>query len=136
MLSMTNETPTARETTTQSKAVRLQRLVRLENLFLFAAAVALYVHGGFGLGTFLALFLLPDVTLLGWLVSPRFGALAYNAAHSLIGPAALAGIGTLPGHPHAMKIALIWLAHIAFDRMQGYGLKYGTTFMGTHLGRL
>jgi hypothetical protein len=30
---------------------------------------------------------------------------------------------------------LIDLAHVGFDRMLGYGLKYGTGFGDTHLGR-
>ena len=48
----------------------------------------------------------------------------------------LAAIGTLPGHPHAFKLALIWIAHIAFDRAMGFGLKYGTHFSDTHVGRV
>jgi hypothetical protein len=33
-----------------------------------------------------------------------------------------------------LGIALIWTAHIGFDRMMGYGLKYATAFGATHLG--
>jgi hypothetical protein len=33
-------------------------------------------------------------------------------------------------------IALIWLAHVGFDRALGYGLKYATAFGDTHLGRI
>jgi hypothetical protein len=33
-------------------------------------------------------------------------------------------------------VALIWLAHIGLDRALGYGLKYGSGFRDTHLGRL
>jgi hypothetical protein len=32
-------------------------------------------------------------------------------------------------------VACIWAAHVGFDRMLGYGLKYGTSFGDTHLGR-
>jgi hypothetical protein len=32
--------------------------------------------------------------------------------------------------------ALIWCAHIGFDRTLGYGLKYAEGFGYTHLGRL
>ena len=31
-------------------------------------------------------------------------------------------------------IALIWLAHIGFDRAAGFGLKYTGAFGDTHLG--
>ena len=52
----------------------MQRLVRLENLALLGATLALYAWGGWGWGTFLALFLVPDVALFAWLASPRLGA--------------------------------------------------------------
>lgn len=32
--------------------------------------------------------------------------------------------------------ALVWGAHIGFDRMLGYWLKYETAFTDTHLGRV
>jgi hypothetical protein len=35
-----------------------------------------------------------------------------------------------------LALALIWLAHIGFDRMLGYGLKYQSGFGDTHLGRI
>lgn len=35
-----------------------------------------------------------------------------------------------------LAIAIIWAAHIAFDRAVGYGLKYETGFNDTHLGRV
>jgi hypothetical protein len=35
-----------------------------------------------------------------------------------------------------LGIAAIWAAHIGFDRMLGYGLKYSSSFNDTHLGRI
>jgi hypothetical protein len=35
-----------------------------------------------------------------------------------------------------LSLALIWLAHIGFDRALGYGLKYAAGFGFTHLGRI
>ena len=61
------------------------------------------------------------------------GAAAYNAAHSTIGPLALRGCGTVAAS--ALPFALIWAAHIGFDRALGYGLKYASGFTHTHLGR-
>ncbi len=34
-----------------------------------------------------------------------------------------------------VSLALVWFAHIGFDRMVGYGLKYPTDFFDTHLRR-
>jgi hypothetical protein len=36
--------------------------------------------------------------------------------------------------PLLLSLALIWVAHIGFDRLLGYGLKYATAFGHTHLG--
>jgi len=33
-------------------------------------------------------------------------------------------------------MALIWAAHIGFDRFLGYGLKYPVAFRVTHLGSI
>jgi hypothetical protein len=82
---------------------------------------------------FALLFLLPDVSMLGYLANPQIGAIAYNAAHTYTGPLALA-IYSLAGSHHALfPLSLIWIAHIGFDRMLGYGLKYPTRFKDTHL---
>jgi hypothetical protein len=38
--------------------------------------------------------------------------------------------------PLLLSIAMIWLAHIGFDRALGFGLKYSAGFGFTHLGRI
>jgi hypothetical protein len=38
--------------------------------------------------------------------------------------------------PLTLSIAMIWLAHIGFDRALGYGLKYASGFGFTDLGRI
>jgi hypothetical protein len=38
--------------------------------------------------------------------------------------------------PLILSIAMIWLAHIGFDRALGYGLKYAGGFGFTHLERI
>jgi len=60
----------------------------------------------------------------------------YNLAHSYVGPVALIALGLLADMPVALAVGLIWCAHIGFDRMLGYGLKYTSGFAATHLGRL
>lgn len=44
--------------------------------------------------------------------------------------------GLLIDHHHALKVSLIWIAHIGMDRMFGYGLKYPTKFQDSHLNRV
>jgi Domain of unknown function (DUF4260) len=74
--------------------------------------------------------------MLAYLVGPRAGALAYNLVHTyaLALPLALAGFAL--DSPVASALALILIAHIGFDRMLGYGLKYASGFGDTHLSRI
>lgn len=108
--------------------------LRVEGLAVLALAVLLYERGGHSWLLLATLFLAPDLSFLGYLAGPRAGALAYNLAHSYLGPAVLAGWALLTGRPPVPS--LIWAAHIGFDRAAGYGLKYPTDFADTHLGRL
>ena len=110
--------------------------LRLEALALLALALAAYAHGGYGWGRFFTLLLLPDLSMLGYLVNPRLGATGYNLAHSSLGPIALGAAAILGILPAALPLALIWGAHIGMDRALGYGLKYPTAFGHTHLGRV
>lgn len=68
---------------------------RLEGVALLAVAVLAYVRFGAGWELFALMFLAPDLSFFGYLAGPRIGALAYNLAHSLIGPLLLAGVGLL-----------------------------------------
>jgi hypothetical protein len=111
----------------------LRGMLRLEGLLELAVAVALYAHVSGHWATFAIFFLTPDIALLGYLVNARWGAAAYNTTHSYIGPALLALVG-LAAAPGALAFAVIWAAHIGFDRALGYGLKSRDGFRETHLG--
>lgn len=120
-----------------SHVTGVPRLVlRLEGAALFTAAVFIYWQNGASWWLFALLFLAPDLSFLGYLGGPRIGAIVYNAAHTLIGPLALALLGLLLPVAGLVAAALIWIAHIGFDRLLGYGLKYGAGFGYTHLGRI
>jgi hypothetical protein len=110
-------------------------VLQVEGLALLTVATAAYAKQGFGWSWFAVFFLAPDLTFAAYLLGPRWGAAAYNAAHSTIGPLMLGGVGIFLGAAPLVMAALIGLAHVGFDRMLGYGLKYGTGFGDTHLGR-
>jgi hypothetical protein len=110
-------------------------LLRLEGLVVAAIAALLYARTGASWWLFAALWLLPDLSMLGYLAGPCQGARIYNAIHSYVAPGALALVALLlPGTDAALPIALIWANHIGVDRLLGYGLKYGDGFGFTHLG--
>jgi hypothetical protein len=114
----------------------VRTLLRLEGLAVLALATAAYAQFGAGWGWFALLFLLPDLSFVAYLAGPRAGAAAYNIAHSYAGPLVLLAAGVLGALPSLLAIALVWCAHIGFDRALGYGLKYASGFRHTHLGAL
>ncbi|MBC8099805.1 MAG: DUF4260 domain-containing protein [Armatimonadetes bacterium] len=112
------------------------RWLRLEGLAAFLGIIGLYAWLGYNGWIFLALLLVPDVSMLGYLRNPHLGALCYNLAHSYVLPLALLSMALAVGWIPGITVALIWTAHISMDRAVGYGLKYPTAFKDTHLGKL
>lgn len=111
-------------------------LLRIEGAFALALSVFLYRSAGASWGIFFLLFLWPDLSMAGYLVSTRLGSMLYNLVHAYILPLALAAISLNQHKAGLLAFALIWLAHIGFDRALGYGLKYPTFFKDTHLQRV
>ena len=111
-------------------------LLRIEGLTLLALSVLLYALDGGSWLLFGLLFLAPDLSMLGYLAGSRAGAISYNLFHTYALPGLLATFGLLGGLAFSISVALVWFAHIGFDRMVGYGLKYPTGFFDTHLRRL
>ncbi len=109
-------------------------LLRLEGAVVAALTIALYARAGTSWWLFVALWLAPDLSMLGYLGRPCRAARIYNAFHSYVGPGLL-GLGAFLLHAHGLlPVALIWANHIGVDRLLGYGLKYGDGFGWTHLG--
>ena len=131
-------------------------LLRLEGLTILAGCLCAFWFGPFHslLGPacpwVVLIFFAPDLPKLAYLAGPRIGAAAYNLAHTVALPALVLSAGivviamSLKGVPssltHVMEVAtslaVLWTAHIGFDRALGYGLKYASGFGHTHLGRI
>ncbi len=110
--------------------------LRLEGLAAAALSAVFYARTGASWWLFAALWITPDLSLLGYLAGPGWGARIYNAIHSYTTPATLAVTAMLLRSPALVPIALIWFNHIGVDRLLGYGLKYPAGFSFTHLGRI
>jgi hypothetical protein len=111
-------------------------LLRLEGLAVAAVTAVLYARTGANWWLFAALWLTPDLSMLGYLAGSCRGARFYNAVHTYALPGVLAVSGLLLHVSALLPIALIWANHIGVDRLLGYGLKYADGFGFTHLGRL
>lgn len=108
--------------------------LRLEGLAAGAVAVLLYHGAGHPWTMFALLFLAPDLSFAAYAAGPRVGSVVYNIMHSYATPLVLALVLILTQRP--LAIPMIWCAHIGFDRVLGYGLKYPSAFTSTHLGRI
>ena len=111
-------------------------LLQMEGACYFGLSLVLYRSAHFPWWLFAALFLAPDLFMLGYVVNAKIGSAFYNLAHTLVWPIGLLLVSlTLPARQLA-PYGLLWLAHLGFDRMLGYGLKYPTCFRDTHLQRV
>jgi len=108
--------------------------LRAEGLAIAAAALFAYAPTGAPWWLVPALFLVPDLSWLGYLGGNRVGAWTYNVAHTAPLPVALLGAG-LGWHVPALTVAgAIGLVHVGLDRLLGYGVKSDSGFGHTHLG--
>ena len=98
-------------------------LIRLEGAVVTALSIFIYQQDQFSWILFAILFLAPDLSMLGYIANVRIGA----------APGLLIAIAILASKHLLLPLALIWSAHIGFDRMLGFGLKYPTHFKDTHL---
>lgn len=110
--------------------------MRLEGGALFVSAILVYRSLGASWILFAVLCLWPDLAMLGYLVNVKLGAALYNLVHTEVFPLALAVASYQFTDQRLLHFALIWLVHIGWDRMLGYGLKYPTFFKDTHLQRV
>ena len=68
--------------------------LRLEGAVVLTVAVLAYRALGANWWLFALLFLVPDVSMLGYFVGRRFGAATYNVGHTYLAPGALALLGS------------------------------------------
>jgi len=111
-------------------------LLRLEGVSVLGLSVFFYHQSHASWILFAVLFLSPDLFMLGYFVNVRIGAAVYNSVHTFFAPGVLIAVAILASKWRLLPFALIWTAHIGFDRMLGYGLKYPTRFNDTHLQRV
>ncbi|KAA6438426.1 DUF4260 family protein [Dyadobacter flavalbus] len=114
----------------------MKTLLKTEEAAEFALSIILFSKLPFSWWLYPALFLLPDLSMIGYLINDRVGALTYNLFHHKA-LAVLTGVTGLFFHNDYLMLAGILLfGHSSMDRMMGYGLKYSKGFKYTHLGEV
>lgn len=114
----------------------VRMVLQTEGALLLLAMLVLFHQIGGDWWMFALLFFVPDLSLTAYLGGPRLGAFVYNLAHSTILPLGLGIAAFAAQRLDLLPFAMIWIAHIGFDRMLGFGLKYGSAFGDTHLLRM
>ena len=114
----------------------MKTLIRLEEAAQFALTIILFAKLSFAWWVYPALFLLPDLSMIGYVVSTRVGAFTYDLVHHKAVAVAVGVAGLFLANDYLMLAGLILFGHSSMDRIFGYGLKYATGFKFTHLGEI
>lgn len=116
--------------------VNVRAWLRLEGVAALVTGVAVFGRLGGDWLWLVPAILLVDVSVAGYLRSPRAGAFVYNLAHQWAVALVVLGLGVALGAPVLALAGAVLIAHVGMDRALGYGLKLPTDFHDTHLGRI
>ncbi len=112
----------------------MNNLIKLEQIALFVFAIFLFSRTDYAWWWFLALILLPDISMLGYLSGPKIGSILYNTFHHQALAIIALCLGWQMEYDWLFLAGIILLGHSSMDRIFGYGLKYPDAFKHTHLG--
>ncbi len=112
----------------------MKNVLKAEELMMLVVSVVAYQSMGWAWYWYWVWFLTPDISMFGYLVNARVGAVTYNLAHHK-GLAIVCGLaGFWLNSPYLLFGGILLFGHAAFDRILGYGLKHFEGFAHTHLG--
>ena len=112
----------------------MKNLLKLEELFVFALSIFLFSKLDFAWWWYPVLLFTPDLSMIGYLVSPQVGAVTYNFIHHKAFGISVFVLGVILANQPLQLTGLILFGHSSMDRIFGYGLKYSDSFQHTHLG--
>jgi len=112
----------------------MKNLLKLEEAFMFGLSIFLFSKLDYAWWWYPALILAPDLSMVGYLINTRVGAITYNFIHHKALGIGVFVLGVLLANQLLQLIGLILFGHSSMDRVLGYGLKYPDSFQNTHLG--
>ena len=112
----------------------MRNLLKIEELAMFALALAAYAALDLPWWWFAALLFTPDLGMVGYLAGPRVGSVTFNLFHHKALAIGLYLLGSYFASQPGLIAGIIIFAHSSVDRVLGYGLKYSDSFQHTHLG--
>lgn len=114
----------------------MKSIIKLEELGMFLLSLLVFAHIGFDWGWFTVLLLAPDISMIGYGINSRVGALLYNIFHHKGIAVLVFGIGYFAQYQYLELAGAVLFGHSSLDRIFGYGLKYSDSFFRTHLGKI
>ena len=112
----------------------MKTIVKLEEVGKLILSYLGSLHLGFAWWVFPVWLFVPDLSMLGYLLTPRVGAWVYNFFHHQAFAIAVGVTGFLLSRPELELAGWVLFGHSALDRALGYGFKYADDFKHTHLG--
>ncbi len=111
-------------------------LLKMEEISMLILSIYVSLSLGYDWWVFILFLFTPDISMLGYLLGKRAGALLYNVLHYKFLAVLIAIIG-FAYHINELAFAgAVLFGHSSFDRIFGYGLKYPKGFRFTHLGAI
>lgn len=116
------------------KSNQMNGLLRLEEVGQFLLSILLFNQLNYAWWVFPACILLPDLSMIGYLVNTKIGTWLYNFFHHKFVAIMVLTLGFTLNNSTITLTGLILFGHSAMDRIFGYGLKFNDDFKHTHLG--
>ena len=114
----------------------MKMLIKVEEAAQFALSIILFAKLPFAWWVYPTFLFLPDLSMLGYLINSRVGALTYNLFHHKSVAIAIGSAGLSIQNNDLILAGIVLFGHSSMDRMLGYGLKYDKGFKFTHLGEV
>jgi hypothetical protein len=111
-------------------------VIRLEALFVFIFSLYCYFLFGGNWLLFFAIWIIPDIGMIGFLKNKKLGAICYNITHTYLFSISFIIAGYFLNHDLLLALGFIFTNHIGLDRFLGFGLKYSSGFKDTHIQHL
>lgn len=114
----------------------VKKILWLEGLLIFLLCLYFYFIQGGNILLLIVLFLLPDLSMVGYLKNPVIGSKIYNAIHNHALGILLIFLGIFLNLHFLILFGIVLSAHVGLDRACGFGLKLPSGFKDTSLGKI
>ena len=112
----------------------MKNLLKLEEFGQFLLSILIFNQLDYAWWLFPVCILLPDLSMMGYLINSKAGAWLYNFFHHKLVAIITLILGFGLSHSLFTLAGVILFGHSAMDRIFGYGLKFNDHFKNTHLG--